>query len=294
MHTLGRFSAVTPKAAIPYCDAILARFARSSSDFLHSLKTEAVAVLGDHAVVSGYEKKLPSGMIRGLPILDGLIDSLSLCGHFERYKKACTEQVGVQWIFDSSVSPPSNTSVQTACYNAFLPHFCEKDFPRAVAQKLVITLGESLANSLRLPVDWHSHVFPILALAKEHVKMCVLKTWIGGWTTSARMGESVRMECIFGCKHEGDDLRHYIQCSPLWQLAGEAINVLPPFDLVERLCLVHPTSEKFVMLALAFQGYHHAKSLCEGQGEQRLIVQDQRRLQTAVQQAMKSFVHNFG
>ena len=123
--------------------------------------------------------------------------------------------------------------------------------------------------------------------------MCVLETWIGGWTTSARMSDPVCMQCLFGCQHERDDLRHYVQCAPLWLLASEAIGIQSPFDLRHRLCLKNPTDESFLLLALCFQGYHYAKSLCEGSGENRIIVQDHRMMQEAVQQALRTFKLNF-
>ena len=123
--------------------------------------------------------------------------------------------------------------------------------------------------------------------------MCVLKTWIGGWTTSRRMPEEVKMDCLFGCADQPDSLVHYLHCAPLWLLAGEALGVVSPFNITERLCILNPTVEHCQLLALCFQGYHYAKSLCVGEGVNRLVRQDSRRLQGAVQHALRTFVRNF-
>ena len=56
---------------------------------------------------------------------------------------------------------------------------------------------------------------------------------------------------------------HYMQCAPLWLLAGEALQCTPPFSIAKRLCIDEPTPEQVRLLALCFQGYHYAKSLCE-------------------------------
>ena len=193
-----------------------------------------------------------------------------------------------------AASPPEGSSVQAACYEAFSA--CERasDIPRSYAQKLSITVGETLAHSFVLPVNWFVHVLSTLQHTKEHVKMCVFKTWIGGWTTSVRSHEPVCMDCLFGCHGDAkDDLRHYIECSPLWQLAGEALGVQAPLDLRERIGIMNPSVERFTLLALAFQGYHYAKSLCEGSGDARRTVQDSHKMQRSVQEALRTFVHNF-
>ena len=123
--------------------------------------------------------------------------------------------------------------------------------------------------------------------------MCVLKTWIGGWTTSNRLHEPFRKNCLFGCQHENDDLKHYIRCSPLWQLSAETLGVSAPLDLRERLCILNPSVERMQLLALCFQGYHYAKANCEEQGTSRCIVQYSHRMQAIVQEAMHIFKHNF-
>ena len=96
--------------------------------------------------------------------------------------------------------------------------------------------------------------------------MCIFTTLIGGWTTSVRMHEPVTLPCLFGCAGERDDILHYLLCSPLWQIAGEALRVEPPLDLGSRLCVVSPTPERAQLLALVFQLYHHVKARTKIEG----------------------------
>jgi len=95
------------------------------------------------------------------------------------------------------------------------------------------------------------------------------------------------------CVQENDDLRHYIHCSSLWQLSAETLGVSAPSDLRERLCILNPSVERMQLLALCFQGYHYATANCEEQGTSRCIVQNSHRMQATVQQAMRTFKHNF-
>ena len=168
---------------------------------------------------------------------------------------------------------------------------------RAIYQLLLLgslpsLLAVSLSHQFVLPVDWYTHVVAVLNISKEHVKMCVLKTWIGGWTTSICMHEPFRMNCLFGCRLEKDELLHYLQCSPLWQLSAEALRVSVPLDLRERLCILNPLVERMQLLALCFQGYYYAKANCEGEGTPAFIVQkNSNRMQAIVQEAMRTFKH---
>ena len=110
------------------------------------------------------------------------------------------------------------------------------------------------------------------------------------------MHEPVLMNCLFGCRDydQRDTLVHYLQCAPLWLLCSEATRASTHFDIEKRLCVKDPTVEAMQQLAVVFQGYHYAKSLCVGEGDSRLIVQDSRLMQSSVQQAMRQFAQTFG
>ena len=100
----------------------------------------------------------------------------------------------------------------------------------------------------------------VLAQCKPFVGMCRLKTFVGGWTTSTRMHETTKRSCLFGCQDSSDELKHYILCSPLWQIACQALEVTDPFHLEERLCLTNASPIRAQLLSLVFALYHSSHS----------------------------------
>ncbi len=98
--------------------------------------------------------------------------------------------------------------------------------------------------------------------------MCLFKTIIGGWATTHRMHEPTKLNCIFSCKDEQDDIRHYVVCSPLWQIVGEVLSMQSPLSLAERLCLCNGAPIAVLRIALAFHCYHYSKALCTGENPQ--------------------------
>ena len=117
-----------------------------------------------------------------------------------------------------------------------------------------------MSYRLAFPGDWYKVLTPVLSKCKPFVGMCLFKTYIGGWTTSSRMHESVVQDCLFGCSDCCDNINHYLQCSPLWQIACQSFNVRDPFNFSERLCLISPSPDNAQLLALVFLLYHSAHS----------------------------------
>ncbi len=165
------------------------------------------------------------------------------------------------------------------------------DLHRELVQKAVTTLGEELASKVVVPVDCIAKLLKVLQGCRTHTAMCVFKCIIGGWTTSHRMHEPVKHSCLLGCAHANDDIRHYLLCSPLWQIAGQALGAEPPLDLAARLCLVEPCTERARLLALTFQLYHFGKAqvkafggpqFCGSNHVQSLLVEASRALKNHV------------
>ena len=113
-------------------------------------------------------------------------------------------------------------------------------------------------------------------LEKEtmHIRMLVIKTWCAGWTTSHRMPE-VKLDCLFGCQGEKDNIAHYLRCPCLWKILDKILpNVsrLPmgPAPLLgidgnthnplTRLGMIPPNQGAMHGLALAFSIYHAVKN----------------------------------
>ena len=64
--------------------------------------------------------------------------------------------------------------------------------------------------------------------------------------------------CLLGFSDCSDNIDHYTQCSPLWQIACAALGVSDPFSFSKRLCLVSPFPANAQLLALDFSLYHSA------------------------------------
>jgi hypothetical protein len=188
--------------------------------------------------------ELPSGGIGSRPLVCNLLDAIHARGDFCKLGDFV----------------PGNASVQRAAYNLLRKNEVCPDLGQAMAQKLLVTLDNDLCQSLRLPATWFQAVCFSLARVKQHVAMCVFKTFIGGWTTSVRMGEVTKLPCIFGCRLELDCQNHYIACSSLWQIAAAAMGLEAPLSLSARLCLSNPSPQSMQMLALVFMVYHYTKS----------------------------------
>ena len=91
-----------------------------------------------------------------------------------------------------------------------------------LAKKLVVTLGSTLADRIRLPALWFDSLRVVLDECKVFARVCWLRTVVAsGWTTSVRMHEDVQLECIFGCPESPECMLHYLTCPILWNLAAE-------------------------------------------------------------------------
>ena len=100
---------------------------------------------------------------------------------------------------------------------------CEDDSEAAIQDKLKITLGTDLFNATHFQEDWFPKILDAFTGTSACLSMCWLKAVGGGWTTSARMHESVLLPFVFGCFGCRDEFCHYLSCPILWQLAKEAL-----------------------------------------------------------------------
>ena len=78
----------------------------------------------------------------------------------------------------------------------------------------------------------------------------LLRTWAGGWTTTARFSSSVRRGCLFGCTGQADAMAHYLVCPVVWTLSSSYLRTAAPEDVLGRLGL--PAGE------LTEEGVQHA------------------------------------
>ena len=111
-----------------------------------------------------------------------------------------------------------------------------------------------------MSVNWFQDLLDCFSHVNTFVRMCWLKTIVGGWTTTCRMHEAVRWPCIFGCIECRDDLLHYMICPFLWQFPREHLKYEEPsISIGSRLCFVSPSVEGLRALAFVHALYHHLK-----------------------------------
>ena len=129
-----------------------------------------------------------------------------------------------------------------------------------IANKAVITLGPEISSNISMSINWFQDLLECFEHVNSFVRVCWLKTIVGGWTTTSRMHESVRWPCIFGCIDCRDELLHYLICPFLWQFPREHLKCEEPsISIGSRLCFVAPTIEKLRTLAFVHALYHHLK-----------------------------------
>jgi len=261
---MGQFSPVVPTALLPYCSAIQFRFARSMSQQLKDLWTEVECVLGeDLPCASKLRGRLPYGGVCEAPLLNNLLDAAKLDGSFIRLRTCVSASPANAWILDPAIPSPRGSSVQTGAYLVFKSSVSCNNIQVSLENKLRVTFGDEIFAGLSFPAEWTSTLFKVLAESKPFSKMCLFKTYMGGWTTTVRMTGSRLLGCPFGCPDSEDSIRHYLFCTPLWHFAGEALGAWAPLEPEQRLCIDQPSVQSVQTLALIFVVYHHLKDKCK-------------------------------
>jgi hypothetical protein len=121
------------------------------------------------------------------------------------------------------------------------------------------TLAPTGAQAITFTSDMWSQLCSDLRKTPSPTQTCFLKTVINSWATSHRYGEVPLLPCILGCEKKEDNLKHYLECDPLWTLAVSAcglplnfISLLP----LERLCIVNRSPASLRLLSVVFRAYH--------------------------------------
>jgi hypothetical protein len=193
---------------------------------------------------------IPRGHLGDLPLIKYLVDSFDRKGIYLQF----SQQLCIALVTKGR-SPLWSQAWFTNIYSG---SESLSNIQSEFASKILKTFESDIAYSLYFPGDWYNNLIPVLRYCKPYVGMCIFKTYIGGWTTSSRMHERDLRSCLLGCCESGDNINHYLQCSPLWQIACAALGVEDPFDFSKRLCIVSPSPDNAQLLALVFSLYHSA------------------------------------
>jgi len=251
LHSFGHFCPVSPKPLFSLCIAANSRFAKAEENAIRLIQSDALQLLGNNlSLFSHGTSTFPSGNIVEKPFIQNLIDSLERKGVYSQFSNQ------LQVALTSRGRSPHWS--QAWFVNVFSRFECATDMQYELTAKILKTFDADISYHLTFPGDWYNTLAPILRDCKPFVGMCLFKTYIGGWTTSSRMHERVIHGCLFGCSEATDNINHYMQCSPLWQIACQSLDHRDPFVFSERLCLMSPNPGNAQLLALVFLLYHSA------------------------------------
>ena len=271
LHTLKSFTCVDPIPLADYCLAVMFRFAFSEKDYLSSLSCSIRDLIGDSMPLSFYNWVVPDGGMKSPPILQSLCEALALKGAHSRLKSAASYVSSGQWLlspvhslqlgedrFFVATNAPK-TRLQSKVLKVLQEYRQPDNLAPLFTAKAVTTLGDSLSQQIHLCPAWFGMFRVFLGSVKVFSRVCWLKTIAGGWTTTYRMHEETKWPCIFGCS-SSDELKHYLVCPILWQLATEQLGSEDSIFVGERLCLSHPSVQKLKTLALCHFVYHSCKN----------------------------------
>ena len=162
-------------------------------------------------------------------------------------------------------SPRFPKGVQTILYDTLMQNLFADSTP-ALVQRRLSSLGIPAAGVP--PLDFDRLRNQIRGLP-EYVVFTILRSWANGWTTSHRMHEHLKQECLFGCADANDDLAHYLCCRRVWRALRSALRQTARADppslvssqTVRKLCLVDYDPERILHLCCVSYSYHIIKTI---------------------------------
>ena len=169
---------------------------------------------------------IPSVRNGDKPLIESLLDSLHTRGIYLQHS---LQLHGA--LMTKGRSPKWS---QAWYYNIYACQELSNDIQFELGSKILKTFEDAISFHLSFPGDWYKVLSSVLRDCKPYVGMCFFKTYIGAWTTSSRMHEPIIRKCLLGCNDCQDNINQYNQCSPLWQIACEALRVTDPFNFSMR------------------------------------------------------------
>ena len=128
---------------------------------------------------------------------------------------------------------------------------------KSLYDKCLITFPIDSCGIVSKQADWFPKLEELFKSTNSFLRMCWLKAIGGAWTTTRRMPELIKWPCVFGCLDCSDEIRLYMQCPVLWQLAREALSISEQyFSLGHRLCFIDCSVDKLRLMAYAHLLYH--------------------------------------
>ena len=275
LSNLSLFSCVEPIRIYDFCLATLYRFAISEIEYLCQLASDIRSLVGDDWPLADFDAVVPEGFLGSPPILQSLVNAVSLKKEHLILKRAVEAGHKGKWMLSPCVVHPCgsltcpvptdipNVKVLSCVLECLRMHREQFNFNIEFAKKAITTLGEIVSCEIRLSPGWFDDLSAVLGLCKVFVRIAWLKTISGGWFTTTRMSEPIKWPCIFGCDAK-DEIGHYLICPILWQFAAESLGAESSIFMGNRLGFNEPTVQKLKTLAFVHFIYHSCKfdSVC--------------------------------
>jgi hypothetical protein len=274
-HTLEFCTLVNPLPLLAYCNACRIRFAHSERTYLLELARAVAAEVGgssarvDMLPIGATDRyDLPHGRLGNDSILCNLLDAIYLKGDFNNL--ILSEPDHWLALYPDSEVPSKFSSLQAGALHILRANESCNNLENTIQTKIKVTLGYNPFSSglSSAGAALHAHAwFPALCVTLNSIglfiRVCWLKTIVGGWCTSDRLQLDRRWPCVFGCPDCSDEIRHYLVCPVLWQFGRETLNLREfDIDVESRLCLRNPSTDKLRLLAFVHCLYHHIRNDC--------------------------------
>ena len=269
-HSTAFCTEVNPICLSAYCFANMLRFAHSEAEYLLDLHAKTVARLQsdprseatplcsiDTPAISSNCLDIPYGGINDPPILVSLLHAFKLTGPFSVFKDNCRIDPNRAWLVEYPTInfPKPYKSFQSSVLAALSVEFSVGSLSAELHGKAKTTLL-NLAP-FEMPLEWFEELQTELMKQTPYIKVCWLKTITGAWCTSTRSAALHGRNCIFGCEDCRDELTHYLVCPILWQFGCATLGINEDsIGFLDRIGVIHPTSDKFKLLAFSHALYH--------------------------------------
>ena len=262
--SIGFCSGISPRPINSYCASVRYRFAVSEAPSLEQLRADIYGYLGGFAALNSFALVLPHGGIDSTCILQALHDALALQGPLNGIREITNRVQEHQRIQSYPISPmPSSyKGIQIAILKILsIDESCVSDLSSFLFDKCLTTFLSDIRGIVNNQSDWVPKVEELCKGVNSFLRICWLKAIGGAWTTITRMHESIKWPCVFGCIDCQDEIRHYMQCHVLWQLAREALKLSEEyFSLGHRLCFIECSLDMLRLLAFSHLLYHSLKN----------------------------------
>jgi hypothetical protein len=232
-NNIGFCSGISPLPINSYCASVRYRFAVSEASYLEQLRANIFAYIKDSAALSSFGLVLPHGGIDTTCILQTLHDALALQGPLNSIREIANRLQEHQWLLSYPVTPMPSCykGIQTAVLKILSIDESCAVLSSSLFDKCLITFPVDLCGIINKQLDWFPKLEELFKSINSFLRMCWLKAIGGAWTTTSRMHELRKWPCVFGCIDCQDEIRHYMQCPVLWQLAREALSISEDFFL---------------------------------------------------------------